>query len=423
LIQAHLPLVRSVARRYLGRGETLDDLVQIGSIGLIKSSDRFDPSRGVAFATFATPAVEGEIRRHLARRRSSLWELQHADGADSTAEVLETESLSRSHDRLLLAGSVESLDERERQIVFLRFEADLTERQIGHVLGISQAHVSRLLGRALAKLREALAETRGSTEGDTSSPHVISPPVGANQAIQNGSIRPNPPVGETRIADMTESQPRRTPESQPDETVERYLELSYHLAVRLKRNGQRSWWSATVEELPGCGAQGSTADEAVRMLRAAMQEWMTAALAEGREIPMPSRSTSKPKDGSAYSGRFLVRMPSTLHEQLVQAAERDDTSLNRYVTDVLARAVTAPVSAQDPEPAVAQGPPAPTVTESVSPSPKHDESASPATQRRARSPRPTAHALQVALATNLVVVVLAALIAVALLVLALQRGV
>src|SRR5438270_12433015 len=64
-VESHLPLVHSLARRYAGRGESLDDLVQIGAMGLVKAGNRFDESRGVAFAAFAGPLIEGEIRRHL----------------------------------------------------------------------------------------------------------------------------------------------------------------------------------------------------------------------------------------------------------------------------------------------------------------------------------------------------------------------
>src|ERR1700716_2111268 len=72
LIESHLPLVRAIAKRYDGRGETLDDLVQVGAVALVRASDRFDAARGGTFAPFATPAVEGEIRRHLGDRSTSV---------------------------------------------------------------------------------------------------------------------------------------------------------------------------------------------------------------------------------------------------------------------------------------------------------------------------------------------------------------
>src|SRR5947209_7541258 len=188
LIESHLPLVRAIARRFAGRGEPLDDLVQVGSIALIRASDRFEPDRGVAFATFAAPAIEGEIRRHLGDRTTSLriprglqrmsGELQRGRaqlgaslGRDPTVDELATalgvarEDVERAleaerareapseaaevdevageyefrpstDDRLLLALAARALNERERRIVFLRFHADMTERDIADQLGI-----------------------------------------------------------------------------------------------------------------------------------------------------------------------------------------------------------------------------------------------------------------------------------------------
>src|SRR5689334_17453767 len=85
LVEAHLPLVQSVARRYASSGESLDDLVQIGAIGLVKAGKRFDPARGVTFAAFAAPVIEGEIRRHL-RDRSAPMRIPR--GAQRTSGAL-----------------------------------------------------------------------------------------------------------------------------------------------------------------------------------------------------------------------------------------------------------------------------------------------------------------------------------------------
>src|SRR5438309_5008833 len=83
LVESHLPLVHSLARRYAGQGESLDDLVQVGAVGLVKAGNRFDKSRGVAFATFAGPVIEGEIRRYLRDRSAPMRiprDLQRASG-------------------------------------------------------------------------------------------------------------------------------------------------------------------------------------------------------------------------------------------------------------------------------------------------------------------------------------------------------
>ena len=464
LIESHLALVRAVARRYEGRGESLDDLVQVGAIGLIKASDRFDPSRGVAFATFATPSIEGAIRHHLRDRVSSLRiprELQQKSGelhqrtgelaaalgrsptthelatsldtnehdvervlrADRARESIpislgdggvelsdESTSLAGSEDRLLLAGSLRTLDERERRIVLLRFHADLTEREIARELGISQAHVSRLLGGALAKLREDLASpSEDATEGDITSKTVISPAAERKrrrrELRRSGSSRRKHAPGDTRIGHVDASR-----ESQ---TRQHYLELPYRVAVKSEPEGEQQFWRATVEELSGCTARGATPDEAVERLRPAMEAWLTTALAEQREVPVPNSrdasggealdsETSKSKAAPSHSGRFLVRMPSELHEQLAREAESKEVSLNRFVTDVLAASLS-------PTPPTEQASDAPDPVAAVGPAPG--------------SQRQPARALRLALATNLVVVVLAGLVAVVLLVLALRHGI
>jgi RNA polymerase sigma-B factor len=453
LIESHLPLVRAVARRYAGRGEAIDDLVQVGAIGLIEASDRFDPTRGVAFGTFATPAIEGAIRRHLGDRTASLRiprDLQRMSGdlrrcrsrlsaelgrsptvpelasalnadqrdveraisaerardsiqispdLDSLDLTGSSEPLGGSDDRMSLASSLRALDDRERRIVLLRFHADMTERQIARELGISQAQVSRLLAGALAKLRAELGSSRdGAEAGDIASDRVISPGSGGAPAPLAGDQRAEnfrrPSSGGTRIG------PVGAPAENPK--LGRYLELPYHVAVRSEQQADRSWWSATVEELPGCTARGRTPDEAAHLLRPAMEAWLSAALAEKREIPVPKREASKPKSAAGHSGRFLVRMPSELHEQLARAAEREEVSLNRFVTDALAAAVAPGQRTHQP----AAGRRAAGADESQ-----------PAVARR------PARALRVALATNLAVVVIAGLVAVWLLVLALQRGI
>ena len=217
-----------MARRYAGQGEEFDDLVQAGSVGLVKASGRFDPSRGVAFATFVAPAVEGEIRRHLRERtrgvrlprnmqrmstelRRTRGELAAALGRSPDVSELaaaldadvseverliaadlvrhpvalgagdaeverpgESEPLAESEYRILLASGLRALDERERRIVFLRFHADMTERQIARAVGISQAHVSRLLDGALTKLRAEFTPADSANGADTTKSAVVS---------------------------------------------------------------------------------------------------------------------------------------------------------------------------------------------------------------------------------------------------------
>jgi RNA polymerase sigma-B factor len=216
-----MSLVRSLARRYSYRGEQLDDLVQIGSIGLIKAIDRFDLERGVELTTYATPNIIGEIKRHfrdkgwsvrvprglqelnvqvtklieqltvqlgrsptipeLAKaagveeeqvlealesgRAYSSVSLSTGGGSDEDGELDPLESLGTieheyeiSEDRAVLAPGFKVLDERERKILHLRFFSGLTQSQIASEIGISQMHVSRLIRRSLEKIREEIAE-------------------------------------------------------------------------------------------------------------------------------------------------------------------------------------------------------------------------------------------------------------------------
>ncbi|MFD0525150.1 SigB/SigF/SigG family RNA polymerase sigma factor [Paractinoplanes durhamensis] len=217
VIEAWLPLARHLANRYAGRGEPTDDLIQTANVGLIKAVDKFDPERGVDFAGYAIPTIIGEIKRHFRDRTWSirvprrLQELRlaiteanstltHTLGRSPTVadisahlgiteeEVLEglegaraynTTSLSTpinadgttelgdtlggndyeyelAETRVALGPALATLDEREQKILILRFYGNLTQSQIADQIGISQMHVSRLLSRALVKLRHEL---------------------------------------------------------------------------------------------------------------------------------------------------------------------------------------------------------------------------------------------------------------------------
>lgn len=218
LVEMHLPLVEHLARRFRNRGEPLDDLVQVATIGLIKSVDRFDPTRGVEFSTYATPTIVGEIKRHfrdkgwairvprrLQELRLSLTsataELSQRLGRAPTVqeladqlhlseeEVLEGLESANAYSTLsldvpeqgeqdspIVADSLGADDEdlegveyreslkpalaklppREKKILMLRFFGNMTQSQIADEIGISQMHVSRLLAKTLAQLRKEL---------------------------------------------------------------------------------------------------------------------------------------------------------------------------------------------------------------------------------------------------------------------------
>jgi len=181
-IEAHLPLVRSIARRYANRGEPVEDLVQVGTIGLIKAVDRFDPARGRSLAALARPSIESEIRHHLRDRASVLrvprteHEAAASRGESAAAQAVALrEELAPGRDdsdateaRLLLARGTTVLDERERRLLHLRYVEDRSQAEIAAELGLSQAHVSRLL-------RAALDRVRGEIEGEPE-PEAPAPP-------------------------------------------------------------------------------------------------------------------------------------------------------------------------------------------------------------------------------------------------------
>lgn len=219
LVNQFIGLVEFLARRFRNRGEALDDLVQVGTIGLLKAIDRFDLDREVEFSTYATPTIVGELKRHfrdkgwavrVPRRLQELHleltkvvshlgqelgrsptpaeiaeyaniteeqvleglEIAQAynfasldapidsdeGGSTSFADQLgsEDENLENLEYRASLAPEMEKLPERERRILYLRFFKGMTQSEIADRLGISQMHVSRLLNRTLIQLREAL---------------------------------------------------------------------------------------------------------------------------------------------------------------------------------------------------------------------------------------------------------------------------
>jgi RNA polymerase sigma-B factor len=173
LIRQYLPLVRRLARQHAGRGEQLEDLVQVGSIGLIKAIDRFQIDRGVDLATFAIPTINGEIKQHLRDKawpiriprrlqeldpslRATATELVDGQGGEFEGESLVEPGYELGEARVSLASSFRVLDERERRLLRLAFFDGLSQWQIGREVGISQIHVSRLIRRALAKLRVEL---------------------------------------------------------------------------------------------------------------------------------------------------------------------------------------------------------------------------------------------------------------------------
>jgi RNA polymerase sigma-B factor len=153
VIEQNLPLVHSLARRFWRPSEPLDDLVQAGTIGLIKAVDGFRDDRGRDLGAYAVPTIVGELRRHVRERASasSVAELEEetlAATARSQAEMSETRELVRT--------ALDVLTPRERRIVALRYYRDWSQQRIAAEVGLSQVQVSRVLSASLAKMRGRL---------------------------------------------------------------------------------------------------------------------------------------------------------------------------------------------------------------------------------------------------------------------------
>jgi RNA polymerase sigma-B factor len=219
VIERFLPLARQLARRYERPDEPIDDLVQVASMGLVKAVERFDPSRGTAFSSFAVPTILGELKRyfrdvgwavHVPRSMQeralevnrAVTELSRTLGRSPTPaelseatgftpeEVLEALEAATAHDSVpldaprpsedgdeqgvmsrlgaedpgyelaeyaaTLAPELRALPARDRLVLHLRFVEDLTQSEIAERIGVSQMHVSRLIRAALAKLRSGI---------------------------------------------------------------------------------------------------------------------------------------------------------------------------------------------------------------------------------------------------------------------------
>lgn len=178
---------------------------------------------------------------------------------------------------------------------------------------------------------------------------------------------------------------------------EAYSALPYHFQVVRDGEDRGKPWTASVEELPGCTTRGRTADEALAGIEAVMANWISVAVAEGRDIP-------EPRPVESYSGRLLLRMPRTLHAELTRASEREGVSLNQFITDVLAAALAWRGGAETHR---QQDAAAPTINQA----PGADGlTAQPTGRRRAR--RDGSRLTNAALTANFVIVGMAAIVAI-----------
>lgn len=245
MIERHLPLARSLARRYARSAEVADDLEQVAALGLVKAVDRFDPARGKPFSSFATPTILGELKRHFRDTRWALHvsrdlqeraqrvahttdrltselrrsptaaevadavaasveevlealeafggldagsldapgETERAEGSDTLGELIGAEDAGYelAEERATIGPAVARLTRRDRLALRLRFEEDMTQAEIGSVLGVSQMQVSRILRRSLSTVR-ATVESRQPAAAPAS-------PAAPRAAARSGRVR------------------------------------------------------------------------------------------------------------------------------------------------------------------------------------------------------------------------------------------
>jgi RNA polymerase sigma-B factor len=219
LIEMNIGLAEAVARRFGGRGERHDDLLQVALVGLLKSVERFDPDRGLAFSSFATPTIEGELKRHFRDKRwavrvprrlqEQMLEVNQSiavltqragrsptideiaadtrmtpedvlegleagraivaapidgdDGQDGRGGIIDRRGqadagLEHVEQRMIVGKLLDSLPDRERAIVTLRFYDGLTQSEIAERFGVSQMQISRILARTLDRLRSGAGD-------------------------------------------------------------------------------------------------------------------------------------------------------------------------------------------------------------------------------------------------------------------------
>lgn len=165
VIEQNLPLVHSLARRFSRPSDSMDDLVQVGAIGLIKAVDGFRADRGNDLGAYAVPTIVGELRRHLRERPPGPGGGDRRDVVavpvtvpldEASLEATSELEVEQSEARELVRTGLRALGARERRIVALRFYRDLSQQRIAEEVGLSQVQVSRVLASALTKMRQKL---------------------------------------------------------------------------------------------------------------------------------------------------------------------------------------------------------------------------------------------------------------------------
>jgi len=335
LVELYMPLVEALAHRHERRGAEHDDLVQAGSIGLLNAIDRFDPKRGEEFVAFAVPTVAGEIKRHLRDRAATVRLPRRLHEASMRLPAVRDE-LTTQHGR------------------------PPTADELAAGLGVTHDDLARLRTQ-VARPAEA-AEQAGPAELDASVERLAL--SGAFRTLDDTDRR----ILYLRFVEERSRREVATELGMSQSALARHADAAL-AKLRSELEGR------AFEEAPAAAAATpAPAGQVVRLERSS---------------PEPPNGDAAPvKSRGGHSGRLMLRMPQSLHAELAEAAEREEVSLNQYITNTLAAAMGWHVEGSE-LPATAQQPP---------------------------------RWLPAALVTNIVVVIIAGLVALALLVVALTQA-
>jgi RNA polymerase sigma-B factor len=333
LVQLYLPLVVTLARRYRSPGAEFDDLLQAGSIGLLNAIDRYDPRRSDEFAAFAVPTVAGEMKRYI-RDRGALVRLPRP--------------LHEAAGRL----------PTERERLTRRLSRTPTDAELAEAVGISRTELGELEAALRAPSADSDTDFVADPRADESEDRLLL--AGAFEALDDHER-------EIVFLRFVEDLDRK--------------EVAGRLGISESQLGRRT-------------------RAALAKLRTELEEDGLRRATDGEDTaeaePPPEEPAKAPAKQSGHSGRLLLRMPRSLHDDLADAAEREGLSLNRFITGTLTSAI--------------QG-------RAAEPGERHEAPESSEFEAR-EVPR----WLPAAIVANIVVVVVAALVAIVLLVIAWQNG-
>ncbi len=292
LVQLYLPLVETLARRYRGPGAEFDDLLQAGSIGLLNAIERYDPSRSDEFAAFAVPTVAGEMKRYI---------------RDRGATVRLPRTLHEAAGRL----------PKERERLTRRLGRTPSDAELAEAVGVSPTELAQLEAATRAPAPDAGADTVADPRAPTSEDRLL-------------------------LADAFEAldeQEREIVYLRFIEDLDR-KEVAGRLGISESQLGRRTRRALAKlrDELEEDGLARATNGEAPSVPAPAAAP-PPAPEPEPEPQPAAQAKQVKPTKQGGHSGRLLLRMPRTLHDDLAKAAEREGLSLNRFITATLTAAI------------------------------------------------------------------------------------